>query len=410
MGISPDKVCLDADKPQTPSAACVAKMTDYIADLGLQRLHLFPQAFSHGTPQSSLADLQRLVQLPVFEEAQKQILAIIKKEHHQEDLDTRVRDQIFPKIKELLIGRIGNMPGDEEIKQNLINKVHAIKYSGSDCDHLGGIIETVNMDLALMPNAFYNTEANDFHFCTGLRIHNTSDFQLAFIIAHELSHSLDPCGASMGPSDYSIRYQHKPIQDQEDEAGQLSRAEAESQYIWPKLVSCLRSGSSVHALVRTDTSSSSKAVGSKVKTTTTKGPADFSEKGFCSNDDQIGESFADWMASEILPTYMDLTYADSSDPAKHLTPEQFRVGYSNVWRGFCVNRLHDLFEQDEFDVHPSEEDRTNKIILMQPHIRTQMGCPEKLTGRTYCDANGPADEKGSKNKKKDETRDVEVTQ
>ncbi len=115
-------------------------------------------------------------------------------------------------------------------------------------------------------------------------------------------------------------------------------------------------------------------------------PAEAAAKANFCEDDQIGESFSDWLAAEVLPTYMERNHK--------LTTDQYRNGYANAKRLFCGIEREG---QAGRAVHPPVEGRINKIILANPKIRAQMGCPATHTGAIYCDsektigtATGPA--------------------
>jgi hypothetical protein len=99
---------------------------------------------------------------------------------------------------------------------------------------------------------------------------------------------------------------------------------------------------------------------------------------FCSND-QIGESFADWTAAEITPKYLKEKHPE-------LTREQFRYGYTNIFRGMCSN-VNPASPGGMMgpDVHPDVRLRANRIILASPEIRKQMGCTDDpVPAPKYC--------------------------
>jgi hypothetical protein len=99
---------------------------------------------------------------------------------------------------------------------------------------------------------------------------------------------------------------------------------------------------------------------------------------FCSND-QIGESFADWMAAEVLPNYMEQNYK--------LTTQQYQYGYGNARRLICrISENASQSRANNGDDHPLIEDRINRILLMNPKVRQQMGCAPSVSDRVYCDA------------------------
>jgi hypothetical protein len=100
-------------------------------------------------------------------------------------------------------------------------------------------------------------------------------------------------------------------------------------------------------------------------------------EAFCTND-QIGESFSDWAAAEVLPRYLKAKHPD-------LTRDQFRYGYSNVFRGMCSNVTPPPAGGFGMDPHPETKDRVNRIILASPLVREQMGCSnDPVPAPRYC--------------------------
>ena len=105
----------------------------------------------------------------------------------------------------------------------------------------------------------------------------------------------------------------------------------------------------------------------------------YSAPTFC-EEDQIGESFCDWMAAEVLPVYMAENHK--------LTTDQYRNGYANVFRlvGDIQPDKPSNIKNRVKDVHPAKADRINKILLTNPKVRGQMGCPPQHPDYIYCDS------------------------
>ena len=179
---------------------------------------------------------------------------------------------------------------------------------------------------------------------------NTSEFQIAFVIAHELSHSIDPQGIQSGPSDYALTYATP-------KAGQATGPAAtiafiQNQYPLPKTLACLRTkesvGASLHPL--------------------------FGWKQGAFSYDQITETFADWMGAETLAAYAATELA-------RLTPQQKRMGFANAMRGFS------FAPRSGWEVHPNWDVRANRILMVNPEVRKQMGCVNPIPApAVYCDA------------------------
>jgi hypothetical protein len=220
----------------------------------------------------------------------------------------------------------------------------------------------------------YLPTQNAFKYCSGLRIQNDSEFQMAFIMAHELTHSIDPCGISIGPEDYRFKY-----------TPDASREKAENEYPIPGVIKCLRSEKSIHAGFFKPNQMMASGYGqvgpgggympdpSMMPPTkpTSKLPL------FCDKD-QIGESFSDWMAAEVTPEYIQKNFPK-------LSVDQYRNGYSNIWRGICEDEVAKTLNPNfGYDPHPDQVDRTNRLILAQPTIRKQMNCTKPLPSVIHC--------------------------
>jgi hypothetical protein len=295
-------------------------------------------------------------------------------------------------VQALLTERIGQMVKDPEIKKKLVDKVAAIRFSGQDCQSSQSQNAIASV---LTSNAFYNPLSNTFKYCSGFNNTSTSAFTIAFVIAHELSHSIDPCGITEGPSDYSFQY--KP---------NLNRAQAESSFPVGNAISCLRNPDSVAAMANPYVMPKFSAPGFGINvsypapgsgssyqyyygnygnygnmTSTPVDPSTMPFNSFCDRD-QITESFADWMAMEILPDYIEKNHSG-------LSVTQKRLGYSNVYRIMC-----EAVERTVFDNHPTTELRANAIALVQPKVRQQMGCKNPPQKYRYCPPEGRAESPG----------------
>jgi hypothetical protein len=345
-GLSMNPLCDDANK--IPTENCLNLMLVGVADITANKM-LNP--FENKINQDEKGNFQDEIYVTdshVFKNVEDQLMTEMKKRIGIDEIDKKVKDKIFPQVKEILISKIELMIQNPELRKKMQEKIRDIEYDGSDCSK--DMTGTENIPGILIPNAFYEPTKNIFKFCSGLNIQNKSDFQMAFVIAHELSHSIDPCGITMGPSDYSFRYPEN-----------ISKSQANQIFPFSTLLPCLRSKNSVNAIDQLEFDQ---------KKTETETKTEF--KSFCGGD-QIGESFSDWMASEITPDYIEKNY-------KALSTQQMRYGYSNIWRGMCGKENN----TSSFDPHPLQERRTNYIILMQPKIRKQMGCPGQINGRVYC--------------------------
>lgn len=250
----------------------------------------------------------------------------------------KIKNKIFPEVKAALYRKISGLPIEESVRNKMLEKIKNISFAGTDCsDRAPGLSEQ------LMPNAFYTNSNNRFTICKGLLKEGVSEFTMSSIVAHELSHSIDPCR----------------ISDIKDILKNSNREQAEAKYPIKGLISCLRSNKSIAA----------KSFNSDDL---------FKMSGFCSSD-QVTEAFADWMASDITVDYIEKRYPN-------LTTTQWRHGVANTLRVWCYEN-HDHNDANE-DNHPSLRNRINGLYASNPRIRNKMGCKEP-SQYLYCDATDP---------------------
>ncbi len=363
-GLSESPQCQAADKK--PNAECLNLMAEATADiLANQQFNPYERMSREKYSSRSISDTTYVTDSPLFKKVQDGLTADLRGGLNEVAINKKIQNIIFPQVKSTILAKIDLMVSDPALRDSLKDKIKAIQYIGSDCSKDYGAENSIPG--ILVSNAFYNPAQNTFKYCLGMGVQNTSEYQLAFVIAHELSHSIDPCGISRGPSDFAFKYKSN-----------LDRAKAEQEFPFNGVIGCLRSDKSVHAIfqgqVQQNGYSGAQVAQSNIPVN--KDPL------FCQND-QITESFADWMAAEILPDYMEKNHPQ-------LTVQQKRIGYSNIWRGACQSATSSAAMaamSSALDPHPSQEARTNDIILMQPKIRTQMGCPPTVPDRVYCSIN-----------------------
>jgi hypothetical protein len=377
-GLSLAPQCTKAE--DKPSTKCLNDMATGLTGIFFKQQDQISQGAAYQSMNNSVTDTTFVTESPIYQDAVQEIMTQTKEMMHAGDIDKKARDKVFPQVKALLLAKIKQMVKDPKVRKNLTDKVKSIRYESSDCSGGGGS----NVPGLLMPNAFYNPAQNNFNFCSGMTLQNKSEFLMAFVMAHELSHSIDPCCITQGPSDFSFRF---------PEGG--TRAEAEAAYPIQGVIACLRSDQSIKARAADQVPQIAPGAGgyggygnygnygnygggmgggigqSQPQPQT---PQPFA--GFCQND-QITESFADWMAAEITPEYIAKNYPK-------LTSEQSRFGYSNIWRGSCMDDAT-ARQIAIADPHPAQGDRSNRIILVQPKIRAQMNCPKMPPrGTVYC--------------------------
>lgn len=273
------------------------------------------------------------------------------------DLVKKIENDILPKVKSLLIERLNELDIPEEQRAMMISKLSSVAFKGTNCNSLLDDTNEESIAELLTPNAFYQSAEETYTQCAGYLLQSTSEFQIAMTVGHELSHSIDPCRISTGPEDLALKYKNSTDPKKLDD-----------EYPVKNIVSCLRNPRSIGA----------KNITAVTQATSSKGSAKYS---FC-DDDQIRESFPDWLAVEVLPKYIETRLKEKNQT---LTPEQFQIGYSNARRLLCKIPK----KSGELRKHPAIEDRINKIILVNPKIRAQMGCPREASHAIYCDPSKP---------------------
>jgi hypothetical protein len=314
----------------------------------------------------SLEDFGRLMQSPSFQKVYKDVTSFFRSQLQDQKAAEKVQNKIFPEVKTLLAKAIAAHVSDPKIRETLVAKTNAIQFKGADCSELPtwvndmGHSESAFISSLLIPNAYYDEEKNTFHYCNGMLLRSQSEFQIVALMAHELDHSLDPCNIAKGPSEFQFKY-----------SSPQNVTKSQEEFPFKNIISCLRSEKSVAAIGHTAGTTTSEQI-REINASLPK-----MESVYCDKD-QIGESFADWLSAEVLSEYMAKQHPDFSR-------NQMRIGYTNVWRSFCNLEKH----TNVYDAHPSDDKRANKLMLVNPKIRQQMGCPAKLEpNSTYCSVKG----------------------
>lgn len=292
------------------------------------------------------------------------------------ETEKKIREKIFPQIKDLLIKRIHSLDIDENTKKKMTDKLAGISYGGNDCSQLG----ITGLSQHFVPNAFYDPQKNTFNVCKGYLISTDSDFQFANTIGHELAHAIDPCRVPI-PEDNKVAN---------------STIELDAKYPIKGLSECLRTEKSVNALSQEDlhqhppngysNSPGQGMMGGGFPSNPYSGsppPPNTGNKmvDACSNN-QIGESVSDWFAAEVTGKYIEKNYP-------RLTEEQWQVGISNVFRSACSKNNLMMFSQQAITPHPKTTDRIDRLLLVNPTLRKKMGCDKPHSKYVYCDPERP---------------------
>jgi len=285
----------------------------------------------------------------------------------------KIKNEVFPNVQGLLVEWLKEVLPPGKARDNLIFKVDHIEFKGFDCTN-----DEINVPRDLEPGGTYLSVGNAVTYCKGSLHYTDSLFAIVRTLAHELSHSIDPCYIQFYLEKRKFKYSG------------TSQIDMEREYPFKNIISCLRDKRSAEAKRLNPPSPASNSYytpisgGAGVVPPSQPPQAGAPQFDFCNiqnngvvtNGDQIGEVMCDWVAAEILPRYIEKYYTN-------LTTQDFRLGYLNSFRHWCYPQKQR--NNDEFTTHPSFEKRANSILLANPKIREQMGCSKDLPGTLYCD-------------------------
>lgn len=309
-------------------------------------------------------------------------------------------------------------------------------------------IETIKLSSApqqfycTTPQAYYSPNTHSFVICPNISM--MPDDALAFIIAHEMSHSIDPCATTQDlvrvsvdpsilspplatafdkekypnflPFDYRAKdsdsahiYRHEKSDLSNVGADIFSKRIAPSQFPFNKTLDCLAGGSSVGArrgnankkiagleaelkeLEDSGGQSSRKAVILRNQIEESKKSVEENTADRCmESGSQLQEAFSDWLAVESL--------AEEFKTEGEASRKVFEM--AGIMYGFChkdyapstvqaVQKCSASFppksdEANQEDEHPFVSQRINRILLMHPKIRAMLGCANDQRGN-FCD-------------------------
>lgn len=345
LGLTNSPDCLSEEPAAT--ARCRANAIDGVVRWGEITLlaSMGPMATRQSVRLGNTAEALWVLRSNKFSEALEDIRANVPPPGQNPQLFRRIETEVFPTIKRLMLERIERLDVSPEVKRMMTRRVRSIVFLGACPQTNADPLRDVGAEMA--PNMFFNPMGPSFCVTPHMFLHGTSLFSIAYIVAHELSHAVDPCNLAEGPADMSLRYD-------------FSRPR-EEQYPIRGLLNCLRDPRSFRAARFSPGSTRPPGAASSVSSSET-------EQG---TQDQICEAFSDWLAGEVAPTYIR--------SLGEFTPEQARVGYSNVFRFACDDR-------QTRGEHPPTLRRINHGILVQPEVRRQMDCPPTHPTNLYCDA------------------------
>jgi hypothetical protein len=354
-------------------AVCEKNLVEGTSAL-MEKYSLKPLKTNVLAKKGNLKEMGQLYYQDTFQKVMEEVGQILKSELSSPAQEKKIGEKIFPATRALIVKKLQSLPIEDKQKKLMIEKVQNIRFTGTECTKLSPEGRP-GLHSLLVPNAYYSPEANTFTYCNGFNILGDSEFAIVHTIAHELGHSIDPCNIARAPADLGFKYSPKK-----------DRATHEKEYPIPNLISCLRSEKSVMAQPKPEAVPvgqlypGTPGVGMGMAPPQTSAAANKNESPFCEGD-QIGESFSDWLATEVLPDYIESNYK--------LTPEQYQIGYSNTFRATCDVSETETSQATAPDVHPDDDKRIDRIILVHPKVRAQMKCPPKHSEGIYCDPQQP---------------------
>jgi hypothetical protein len=402
-------------------AECTRELADQLSRL--TRKTLFPLSNS-GAFEGDLQDLGYVSQDSNYVTVATAVADEIKRDINVMSARDKVT-KIFPQIRDALVERVAHWPFDDDTKQMMLSKLKAIRFAGTSCDLISdGADTSFGVSPLLEPNAYYEPSANNFRFCAGLSTRTDSAFGIAMTIAHELSHSLDPCRLAAGPTGAALKYSQPN-----------NMRKSQNEHPFAQVLRCLRDFRSAGArrmvwsppeygqlnangVQYPNTSPNglghppippSMPIGAPIPLPTqpptsqvpiqptlpgrqvapANGPVPMGMGGLdapnfdpkhvalCDRD-ELTEAFADWLGIETLASY--------SDKTNHFDQAQFRNGYANAWRTVCqVSGGMDVAAPaDDKTPHPTMEKRINFLFMANPTVRRHMGCPPIDARIKYC--------------------------
>ena len=261
----------------------------------------------------------------------------------------------------------------EEVRKKMQKQIERIKFEGSSC-----LSEGIDSVAPLFyDGAGYNVKEEILTYCRGeVDGQRISEYQLIQLISHELAHSIDPCFIQ-----FDFKSNSAPIINYEGSDS------PEKIYPFP-IIECLRSEDSIQAFrpnyrpyphhyysMYYDTQNT--PYNSHPPSRPSRPPPPF-----CHHDDQIGESFCDWLATEILFRHMNSnSKLSGNDKNQHIN------GIASIYRSHCYPKdglgLSELGQ--DIGRHPASIDRLERITLAHPGIRRKL-CGKNVKSKVrYCD-------------------------
>jgi hypothetical protein len=324
------------------SVECLNELSLREASEILDRLTSPKKAPAHGfldPVEEEKEEPQILQKLKISQLEKKYNLKLLDRIRYKDDEEKMKKMAI--ELKDQLTQKIFTYITDESQRKIILSRLEKTEFTGFECggnDHLKsyfvkGAFNTKELD-----------KSQKIGYCAGNFSANNSAFNMAYLLVHEFAHSIDPC--NLRPTDKS----------------KFDRVFLESQHPFSNVISCLRSPDSIGAEF-------SDAMFSP----------EYPNSVFC-RQDQITESFSDWLAAEVVPGYIQKVYPN-------LKESDYKQGYLNISRTLSCKkqpRMNGHSEIQAVSEHPKPESRINRLMMANPEIRKSVGCKESDQKITYC--------------------------
>lgn len=249
-------------------------------------------------------------------------------------------DNLFQKARTAMIGLVGNIAVDPS-KTAMIERLESIKLSNEECTG-----ERSDAKFFLNTTAYYSSEGHVFAFCPRAFLADMTDTQIAFIIGHELAHSIDPCHAAL-PVGKRSALNHQPFIDYNSNSKSSYEARI-AQYPFHNQLNCLRQPASSNSPVPTTNVELNEMSNTQFY------------DHLC-DADPINEVFCDWIGTQVATMILEKIHAAKSK-------SQIQSEYASVFTTKCKEQRRPT------DTHPPVERRANGIIGSNPDVRKSMGC------------------------------------
>lgn len=292
----------------------------------------------------------------------------ILKEEISKKYDLKIKPETIATTRLLLREVIAGLPIRTHHKKSLQEVLDDTEVSNEQCfkKKLFGFtlaIRSAGMDLSDAEDSF----RKEVTVCSRYLLESKNELSLVWLLAHELSHSIDPCEVDKkNKADY-YRIRRRSVSD------------AQSFYNVPNLLSCLRNKESIEA--NTDDHFFKIEKRREELFSYPKNQAIVPPRAIlCTEQDQIGESVADWFAAEVVAKYIDTKL-------KNLTALERAEQLKMAIRPICLRKGE--FEKVKKITHPFIADRIDRLLMVHPKIRNALGCHSSSLAAGYCDGKNP---------------------